>query len=254
MFTIGTWWSALRVGVGLGEGGKAEVGHQWRGKEGRDKTGKMGLNDGDINWVSTYTLCLYVLWALRQICGMVLMWMAALCTIRLRTQNSEFVLVVQSMADGLWETCGALWISIPTQMGFSRYSICRMLSGSRMLPSVVWSAYNVPNMVSTCLAGLSIWRRARCKSIHIFYKHSLIPNYSQIRQYWLHNCSFARRSKGSEVDHDKLRHMVSVLYQHSKTFWEVATQSFNVTAMHMRCDSENAYQKSYCLLSTIMGI
>ena len=46
-----------------------------------------------------------------------------------RTQNSElgvrdseFLSVVRSTADGLRETCGALWISIPTQMGFSRYT------------------------------------------------------------------------------------------------------------------------------------
>ena len=46
--------------------------------------------------------------------------MVAVCTIRLGTQNSEFVSVVWSMADGLWETCRALWILIPTQTGFSR--------------------------------------------------------------------------------------------------------------------------------------
>ena len=48
--------------------------------------------------------------------------MAAVCTIRLGTRNSEFVLVVWSMVDGLRETCGLLWISIPTQTGFSRYT------------------------------------------------------------------------------------------------------------------------------------
>ena len=46
----------------------------------------------------------------------------AVCTVGLRTQNSEFILVVQSMADRLWETCRALWISIPTQMGLSHYT------------------------------------------------------------------------------------------------------------------------------------
>ena len=46
-----------------------------------------------------------------------------------QTQNSElgvrdweFLSVVQSTADGLREACGALWISIPTQTGFSRYT------------------------------------------------------------------------------------------------------------------------------------
>ena len=34
----------------------------------------------------------------------------------------EFLSVVRSMADGLRETCRAFWMSIPTQMGFSRYS------------------------------------------------------------------------------------------------------------------------------------
>ena len=48
--------------------------------------------------------------------------MVAVCTIGLGTWNSEFVLVVRSMADGLQETCGALWILIPTQMGFSHYN------------------------------------------------------------------------------------------------------------------------------------
>ena len=47
----------------------------------------------------------------------------AVRTVGLRTRNSEFLSVVQSMADGLQETCGAFWISIPTQTGFSRYSV-----------------------------------------------------------------------------------------------------------------------------------
>ena len=37
--------------------------------------------------------------------------------------DSEFLSVVQSTADGLREACGALWISIPTQTGLSRYSV-----------------------------------------------------------------------------------------------------------------------------------
>ena len=40
----------------------------------------------------------------------------------LGVQDSEFLSVVWSMVDGLRETCGALWISIPTQTGFSRYN------------------------------------------------------------------------------------------------------------------------------------
>ena len=46
----------------------------------------------------------------------------AVCTVGLRTQNSEFVLVMQSMVDRLRETCRLLWMLIPTQMGFSCYT------------------------------------------------------------------------------------------------------------------------------------
>ena len=38
-FAVGTRWSALGVGVGLGEGGKAEIGRQRRGERERDETG-----------------------------------------------------------------------------------------------------------------------------------------------------------------------------------------------------------------------
>ena len=48
--------------------------------------------------------------------------MVAVCTVGLRTQNLEFVSVVWSTADGLQGTCRALWISIPTQTGFSCYT------------------------------------------------------------------------------------------------------------------------------------
>ena len=40
----------------------------------------------------------------------------------LGVRDSEFLSVVRSMADRLREACGALWMSIPTQMGFSRYT------------------------------------------------------------------------------------------------------------------------------------
>ena len=48
--------------------------------------------------------------------------MVAVCTIGLGTRNLEFISVMQSMANGLRETCRALWILIPTQTGFSCYS------------------------------------------------------------------------------------------------------------------------------------
>ena len=48
--------------------------------------------------------------------------MVAVCTVGLGTRNSEFLSVVRSMADGLREACGTLWMSIPTQTGFSHYS------------------------------------------------------------------------------------------------------------------------------------
>ena len=54
----------------------------------------------------------------------------AVRTVRLGTRNSElgvrdleFLSVVRSTADRLRETCGALWMSIPTQMGFSHYTV-----------------------------------------------------------------------------------------------------------------------------------
>ena len=58
------------------------------------------------------------------------MWYAqggtvAVCTVGLRTRNSEFLLVMRSTADGLQETCRLLWMSIPTQMGFSHYTVLR---------------------------------------------------------------------------------------------------------------------------------
>ena len=53
----------------------------------------------------------------------------AVHTVGLGTRNSElgvwdseFLSVVRSTADGLRETCGTLWMSIPTQTGFSHYS------------------------------------------------------------------------------------------------------------------------------------
>ena len=42
--------------------------------------------------------------------------------LELGVRDSEFLSVVRSMADGLREACGTLWMSIPTQTGFSRYS------------------------------------------------------------------------------------------------------------------------------------
>ena len=48
--------------------------------------------------------------------------MTAVRTVGLGTRNSEFLSVVWSTVDGLQEACGALWMSIPTQTGFSRYS------------------------------------------------------------------------------------------------------------------------------------
>ena len=41
-----------------------------------------------------------------------------LCT----PSDSEFLSVVRSTVDGLREACGALWMSIPTQTGLSRYT------------------------------------------------------------------------------------------------------------------------------------
>ena len=52
----------------------------------------------------------------------------------LGVRDSEFLSVVQSMADGLREACGALWISIPTQTGFSRYTVI-----VRQLLQTVWT-------------------------------------------------------------------------------------------------------------------
>ena len=40
----------------------------------------------------------------------------------LGVRDSEFLSVVRSTVDGLREACGALWISIPTQTGLSRYN------------------------------------------------------------------------------------------------------------------------------------
>ena len=40
----------------------------------------------------------------------------------LRVRDSEFLSVMRSTADGLREACGALWMSIPTQTGLSRYT------------------------------------------------------------------------------------------------------------------------------------
>ena len=40
----------------------------------------------------------------------------------LGVRDSEFLSVVRSTADGLRETCGALWMLIPTQTGLSRYT------------------------------------------------------------------------------------------------------------------------------------
>ena len=40
----------------------------------------------------------------------------------LRVRDSEFLSVMWSTADGLREACGALWMSIPTQTGLSRYN------------------------------------------------------------------------------------------------------------------------------------
>ena len=55
--------------------------------------------------------------------------MVAVHTVGLGTQNSElgvrdseFLSVMRSTADGLRETCGLLWMSIPTQTGFSCYT------------------------------------------------------------------------------------------------------------------------------------
>ena len=42
--------------------------------------------------------------------------------LELGVRDSEFLSVVRSTADGLREACGALWMSIPTQTGFSRYT------------------------------------------------------------------------------------------------------------------------------------
>ena len=50
----------------------------------------MELNDCGINWLSTYTLCLYVLWASRQTCGTILMWMGWLCDIRRSSRSSSW--------------------------------------------------------------------------------------------------------------------------------------------------------------------
>ena len=66
----------------------------------------------------------YILWASRHPCGMYKAgwWLCTLLDSELGVRDSEFLLVVRSMADGLRETCGALWMSIPTQTGFSRYN------------------------------------------------------------------------------------------------------------------------------------
>ena len=45
----------------------------------------------------------------------------AVRTVGLGTRDSEFLSVVRSTADGLREARGTLWMSIPTQTGFSRY-------------------------------------------------------------------------------------------------------------------------------------
>ena len=49
----------------------------------------------------------------------------------LGVRDSEFLSVMRSMVDGLWETYGALWMSIPTQTGFSRYTGLRALDGAK---------------------------------------------------------------------------------------------------------------------------
>ena len=48
------------------------------------------------------------------------------------TRDSEFLSVVRSTADGLRETCGALWMLIPTQTGLSRYTVRLLLALSAL--------------------------------------------------------------------------------------------------------------------------
>ena len=82
--------------------------------------------------LATYTGMSYILWASRHPCGTYKAgrWLCAPSDSELGTRNSElgvrdseFLSVVRSTADGLREACGALWISIPTQTGLSRYTV-----------------------------------------------------------------------------------------------------------------------------------
>ena len=77
----------------------------------------------------------------------------AVCTVGLRTQNSEFISVVRSMADGLRETCRVLWISIPTQtvtLNTDPQSVVAQWVGQRKREGVVggsvWAGVENPSI------------------------------------------------------------------------------------------------------------
>ena len=72
-FAVGTQWSALGVRVGLGEGGKAEIGHRRRGEREREtrraQNGTERVNGVLFDCLATYTGMSYILWASRCPCG-----------------------------------------------------------------------------------------------------------------------------------------------------------------------------------------
>ena len=98
-FAVGTRWSALRVGLGVGEGWDGCWCWNEKGRERQDEAGTE-LNDCGINWLSTYPLCLYVLWALRWTCSTVLMWTGWLCDICWSSRSSSQQSGARQMGQG----------------------------------------------------------------------------------------------------------------------------------------------------------
>ena len=86
----------------------------------------------------------------------------------LRTQSLEFISVVWSMADGLRETCGALWISIPTQTGFPHYTRACHVSASALPPC---AASHLPLSLPPSASPLS----RTCPSLTLATPFTLLP-------------------------------------------------------------------------------
>ena len=99
---------------------RSAIGDEERKRETRRaQNGTQRVTGALFNCLATYTGISYILWASRRPCGTYKAgwWLCAPSDSELGTRNSEFLLVVRSMADRLREACGTLWLSIPTQTG-----------------------------------------------------------------------------------------------------------------------------------------